>query len=232
MSRRALIVHPRYEVLDQIGRGGEGSVLRVVDREEPDRRLAAKVLHVRGEREETLRAELAILRRALIPGLVRAHDLARSATGELFLVEDLVDGPEARAWLEGAGEVTPPSIPDRVRRLVSVIAGVAITLGGMHAVGIAHGDVKPAHVRVDVPSGRITLLIWAPPCRASTTSGAETARSRRRSRRPSAREEVRPRLVGISTPSARRRSRWSAGIRGPSRRRRAPHRGSRRASWI
>src|SRR5262245_37690233 len=99
-GRAPAFVHPRYEAREELGRGGQGVVVRALDREAPDMPLVAKVLRTRGLAEDSIAGEFALLSRARIPGLAAAHDLGRCArTGAPFLVEDFVDGPEADAWV-------------------------------------------------------------------------------------------------------------------------------------
>src|SRR4051812_34656562 len=88
--------HPRYAAGEELGRGAQGVVVRAVDREAPARPLVAKIWRGGAFREQALLGEFALLARTNIPGLVRAHDLARCArTGAPFLIEDFIDGPDA-----------------------------------------------------------------------------------------------------------------------------------------
>jgi serine/threonine-protein kinase PknK len=135
--------HPRYEAGRELGRGAQGVVVRVVDREAPDRPLVAKVWRGGAFREQALLGEFALLARANIPGMVRAHDLGRcTRTGAPFLIEDFIDGPESDAWVQSAA----PS--SRSERLLKIVAEVAATLSLLHDFGFVHGDLKPAHVRI------------------------------------------------------------------------------------
>jgi DNA-binding NtrC family response regulator/tetratricopeptide (TPR) repeat protein len=158
VTRRAPpFVHPRYEPGEPLGRGAQGVVVRAVDREAPEVPRVAKVFRAGSFEAATLAGEFALLARARIPGLARAHDLARCArTGAPFLVEDFVDGPEAAAWVAEDG-LAPAT---RAARLAEVLAGVAATLALLHDAGFAHGDLKPAHVRVaGLPEAPRTMLL-------------------------------------------------------------------------
>jgi DNA-binding NtrC family response regulator/tetratricopeptide (TPR) repeat protein len=147
------LAHQRYDARELLGRGAQGSVVRVVDREAPERPLCAKLWHAGVFEAEPLKGEFALLARLRIEGLVRAHDLGFDAkSGAPFLVEDFVGGPDAAAWMEGRTGATGAT------RLARLVSEVATTLARLHDAGFVHGDLKPAHVRIDPPSGRPTLL--------------------------------------------------------------------------
>jgi serine/threonine-protein kinase PknK len=136
-----LLVHPRYEPLGELGRGAQGVVLRVRDREAPDRALVAKVWRAGRFAESVLEGEFALLRRLDVPGLVRAHDVGRDERGAPFFVEDYVEGKSASEFVVG-----PPA--ERATRLFHVLCEVSCTLAALHEAAFIHGDLKPEHVRV------------------------------------------------------------------------------------
>ncbi|MFO0757579.1 MAG: protein kinase [Byssovorax sp.] len=136
-------VHARYEPGPELGRGAQGVVLRVRDREAPRRSLVAKLWLDGAFREQALLGEFALLARARIGGLVRAHDLGRCArSGAPFLIEDFIDGPDAQAYVASAPAA------ERSARLHHLLTDLAGTLALLHDAGFAHGDLKPAHVRM------------------------------------------------------------------------------------
>jgi len=146
-----LLVHPRYEPGPVLGRGGQGLVLRVHDREAPERPLAAKIWLAGTFDPSALAAEFALLRRLDIRGLVRAHDFGRDQrTSHPFLVEDFIDGVTAQVFVDAIAE-------RRVARLAYVIAEVAATLAALHDAAFVHGDLKPEHVRVTADE-RVVVL--------------------------------------------------------------------------
>ncbi|MEZ4219702.1 MAG: sigma 54-interacting transcriptional regulator [Polyangiaceae bacterium] len=163
--------HSRYTPGATLGRGAQGVVIRVTDREQPSRPLVAKLLAA-GTDAATLQGEFALLARQAIPGLVRAHDFGRDeASGAPFLVEDFVDGPDARQWLS-----TFPSGAKRIDALVDLAIAVAQTLGSLHEAGFVHGDLKPDHVRIPARGEPVLLDLGAAVrCSAHGAEGVESA---------------------------------------------------------
>ncbi|MBK7585462.1 MAG: sigma 54-interacting transcriptional regulator [Myxococcales bacterium] len=160
--------HPRYLPGPELGRGAQAVVLRVTDREAPTRALVAKLWQPGLFEEHLLAGEFALLSRLHVPGLVRAHDLGRdTTTGAQFLVEDFVEGLDAREWVSAAS-----SDRARTERVGRLLGDVTRTLALLHESGFLHGDLKPAHVRVP-PTGRATLLdLGAAVARARTAESA------------------------------------------------------------
>src|SRR5690606_13875724 len=58
--------------------------------------------------------------------------------GQSFLAMELVEGPSSSAWAREA------NANDRMRAVIEMARGIAAA----HAVGVVHGDVKPANVLV------------------------------------------------------------------------------------
>jgi DNA-binding NtrC family response regulator len=169
MAAGGFLVHARYLPGPILGRGAQGVVGRVVDREAPDRELVAKVWRPGVFREEALVGEFALLARLRVPGVVRAHDLGRDErSGAPFFVEELVPGDDAATWVGAA------PVADRAGRLVSVLRDVARALAALHGAGFLHSDLKPAHVRMR-PGGSgeeaVLLDLGASVARAKTPAG-------------------------------------------------------------
>lgn len=142
----------RWHVVERLGAGGQGSVYRVEDAENPGDFYALKL--VRSVHEARAEREMALMMvQAAHPGVARVHGCARwphPRDGVLGLVMEWVPGPPLHLWAE-QGDVT-------FRRLAQASAEVATTLGALHARGVLHRDLKPEHIVMREPDGHPVLL--------------------------------------------------------------------------
>ena len=142
---------PRYIVVEEIGRGGMGTVYRAFD-DLLDREVALKVPNGFGEASvaRRLRVEAGVLARLEHPGIVPIHDAGSLADGRIFYVMKLVRGRTLREYL--AGE-TP--IDDRLGVFERICEPVAFA----HARGFVHRDLKPDNVMLG-PFGEVLIMDW------------------------------------------------------------------------
>src|SRR3989304_3159414 len=137
----------RYQVLEQVGRGGMADVYKA-HQPSLDRLVAIKVIHAfladdkdfvsRFEREAKA---VAALRH---PNIVQVND-CDSANGTYYMVLEYIDGVtlgSTLASLEERGEAL--SLDDAVRIILSV--GSALKFA--HARHMVHRDVKPGNVMI------------------------------------------------------------------------------------
>jgi serine/threonine-protein kinase len=139
----------RYELGDEIGRGGMGLVFRAHDRE-LDRDVAVKVTAWRTALDAArLTREARTLASLEHAGIVPVHDVGRLADGRVFLVMSLIRGERLDA------HATPLPVPDRLRLFDRVCDTVAFA----HARGVVHRDLKPANIMVGA-FGQVQILDW------------------------------------------------------------------------
>ena len=136
----ARVFAEHYEIEAPIGRGGMGSVFRVIDRRD-GKTYALKVLHASAADTSTLKRferEAAVLRRI-------AHDAVPKirgygvAGGSMYLVTEFVDGSNLRDAI-AAGGAFPLS------EIVRIGASIADCLNAAHTHGVIHRDIKPHNV--------------------------------------------------------------------------------------
>jgi len=140
------VLHDRYRLGEQIGRGGASVVLRARD-ELLGRDVAVKVFTARAtepgdlRRQETEARMLAAMNHhGLVTLLDAGIDLTVPEAPQVYLVLELVDGTDLRTALRSG-----PLRPLDVAYLGFDLAGA---IGYVHEHGIIHRDVKPANVLV------------------------------------------------------------------------------------
>jgi serine/threonine protein kinase/predicted Zn-dependent protease len=133
----------RYQVLEELGRGGMGAVYRAHD-PALGRDVALKVMLTAalgdGEALARFAREGLTLGRLRHPGLVRLHQVGVSA-GRAFLVMDLLPGGSLQARLRQG--------PLPVAEAAALVAKVAQAIEAAHEAGVLHRDLKPDNVMFD-----------------------------------------------------------------------------------
>ncbi len=135
------LVAGRYELGEELGRGGMGAVYRARDRS-LQRTVAFKRLEVRSEAPQRERRRALFEReyRTLVelahPHIVTAYDYGTDAQGPYYVME-LLEGADMR-------ELSPLPYPQACRYLREIAASLAL----LHARRLVHRDVTPRNVRV------------------------------------------------------------------------------------
>jgi serine/threonine protein kinase len=132
-----------YELLEQIGRGGQGIVFRARQKS-LNRIVALKVIGLgRWATEAHLkrfRLEAEAAARLEHPGIVPIHEVGER-DGSCYFSMKFVEGGQL-------DEVTKRE-PMPIRRAVELIAKVARTVDYAHEHGILHRDIKPGNILLD-----------------------------------------------------------------------------------
>ena len=133
----------RYIVLDSVGEGGMGTVYAAYD-PDLDRKVALKLLRrdLLGDAERTLLlAEAKTLAKLRHAHVLSVHDLGAMTDGRVFMITDLVDGDDARAWARAA--------PRSWREIREICVQAGRGLAAVHRADLVHRDLKPSNILID-----------------------------------------------------------------------------------
>lgn len=139
----------RYQLLERVGAGGMGVVWRGFDLD-LEEVVAIKFLHDDLAKDETLRGwfrrEVKLARRVTHPNVARVHEFGRDGT-RYFLTMEFVEGESLQTFL-GRGNLSP-------EQLLPLARGLCRGLAAAHAVGVVHGDIKPANIMLAPGRGAV-----------------------------------------------------------------------------
>src|SRR5262245_2889749 len=141
----------RYDVIEEIGRGGMGTVYSAFDTA-LGRDVAIKIGNAlpSTELQARLTREARVIARLEHPGIVPVHDFGVLADGRPFYVMKRVHGRTLHEFLEKA-----PPLPERLRIFERVCEAVSCA----HAHQIIHRDLKPQNVMVG-EFGEVMVMDW------------------------------------------------------------------------
>ncbi|GAA0519700.1 serine/threonine protein kinase [Saccharopolyspora subtropica] len=148
------VIGGRYQVLQELGRGGMGIVWRAWD-QVIGREVAIKELHLpdgvppteRRVYEERVLREARTAGRLNDPAVVTVHDVL-AENGTTYIVMELVPAVTLTEHVAQHGPLRPEQAVDLLRQVLSALEAA-------HAAGIVHRDVKPSNIMV--ADGRVKL---------------------------------------------------------------------------
>jgi predicted ATPase/tRNA A-37 threonylcarbamoyl transferase component Bud32 len=163
------LIRDRYELIAEIGRGGQGRVFQAHDRQH-DRLIALKVRSVEADRQEILDEASILLGLKPHPNLPLVRD-DFFVHEDHYLVMDWIDGENLQTKLDHSGR---PGLP--LNDVLDYLDPVASALDHLHAhvPPIYHGDVKPKNIML-TRDGTIVLVDFGIATRGSSRRSAGTS---------------------------------------------------------
>jgi len=141
---RGAIFAARYEIIEEIGRGGMGRVYKAFDRQLKEI-IALKLLKPEiGFNEkaiERFRNELKFARRIAHPRVCRMYDLGEAGLS-YYLTMEHVEGEDLKAFIRRSDHLT-------TAKAVEIAKQIAEGLSEAHRLGVVHRDLKPQNVMID-----------------------------------------------------------------------------------
>jgi serine/threonine protein kinase len=143
-----ILARSRYEIIEELGVGGMGTVYQARDRE-LDQVVALKVLHhdmlARPSTLERFRRELRLTRELNHPHIVPAYHLECFEGLYLYSMK-YVRGPTLRALIRNQGALAPGAA-------ASFMRCIGDALERTHSVGVVHRDIKSANLMLERRDG-------------------------------------------------------------------------------
>jgi serine/threonine-protein kinase len=142
----------RFEVQDEIGTGGMGTVYKVIDRK-INEEMALKILKPeiapKAEVIERFKNELKLARRISHKNVCRLYDLHEEA-GTLFITMEYVPGEGLDVLIHREGRLSAEKACALARQIVEGLVQA-------HNLGVIHRDLKPRNIMID-SQGNVRIM--------------------------------------------------------------------------
>ncbi|MEM7307631.1 MAG: protein kinase [Planctomycetota bacterium] len=169
-DERSQLADAGYEIVAELHRGGQGVVYEALEGA-TGQRVAIKMPlfgdYATEAQRRRFRRETEIVRSLRHPNIVRLRENGTTASGQPYLVLELVDGPDLQAWLAEER----PSLVERLELFLAVADAVEFA----HARGVVHRDLKPSNLLVR--DGQPLILDFGLAQRAELGASASLTRS-------------------------------------------------------
>ncbi|MGB3862157.1 MAG: protein kinase [Candidatus Aminicenantaceae bacterium] len=142
----------RYDVLEELGRGGMGRVYKVFDKrikEEVALKLLRSDIADDPQVVERFSNELKFARKIIHKNVGRMYDLGE-AEGVFYITMEFVSGEDLKAFIKRAGQLS-------IGKTVAIVEQVCEGLAEAHKLGVVHRDLKPQNIMID-KSGNAHIL--------------------------------------------------------------------------
>jgi serine/threonine-protein kinase len=141
---RGTTIADRYEVMEELGRGGMGNVYRVVDKK-INEEIALKLLHpvVATDKKtiERFKNELKLARKITHKNVCRMYDL-NEEKGTPYITMEYIPGEDLKSVIMMTGQLN-------VERAISIAKQICEGLSEAHHLGVVHRDLKSRNIMID-----------------------------------------------------------------------------------
>ncbi|MCX6568475.1 MAG: serine/threonine-protein kinase, partial [Candidatus Aminicenantes bacterium] len=141
---RGTLFAGRYEVIEELGKGGMGRVFRVYDtkiKEEVALKLLRPEISSDARMIERFSNEIRLARKIIHKNVCRMHDL-HEEKGAHFITMEYVAGEDLKSFIRRAA-------PLNIGKAVFIARQVAEGLAEAHKLGVIHRDLKPQNIMID-----------------------------------------------------------------------------------
>lgn len=149
---QTLLDHDRFELRDELGRGGMGIVYAAYDRRR-DREVALKLLRQHPHASPfRFKREFRTVANLRHPNLVRLYDLCSLADGGMFFTMALINGHDLVNFARTTSSNMPVTADETLQLghlsslILKSLAGVGESLLYLHGQQLIHRDLKPSNI--------------------------------------------------------------------------------------
>lgn len=143
--KKGALISRRYEVLETLGVGGMGTVLKVKDRSIKNEVLALKIISPELANDRTqfgrFMNEVLLTRKLSHSHIVKLYDFGSTGTGSYFITMEYVRGGTLRDKIY----VQEISFSEVCKIIVQMLSGLFLA----HEDGVIHRDLKPDNILID-----------------------------------------------------------------------------------
>ncbi len=134
----------RYQIIEELGKGGMGWVYKVLDKETKER-IALKLIkpEIATDKKtiERFRNELTTARKIVQKNVCRMYDLNREK-GNYYITMEFVSGGDLKRFIRRSEQLS-------VGKAISIAKQICDGLEEAHGLGIVHRDLKPQNIMID-----------------------------------------------------------------------------------
>ncbi|MCJ7680964.1 MAG: protein kinase, partial [Candidatus Aminicenantes bacterium] len=142
--RRGSIFAGRYEIIEELGKGGMGKVYRVEDKKIKEE-VALKLLkpEIASDKKtiERFSNELKMARKIVHKNVCRMYDI-NEEKGNHFITMEYVSGQDLKGMIRQSRQLT-------IGTSISIAKQICDGLTEAHKIGIVHRDLKPSNIMID-----------------------------------------------------------------------------------
>jgi len=141
---RGTLFAGRYEVIEELGRGGMGKVYKVYDQKVKEivaLKLIKPEIGFNEKAIERFKNELKFARKISHRSVCRLYDLGETGLAH-YITMEYVEGEDLKDFIRRAGHIT-------TAKSISIARQICEGLSEAHRLGVIHRDLKPQNVMID-----------------------------------------------------------------------------------
>ncbi len=141
---RGSVIADRYEIIEELGKGGMGKVFRVEDKkikEEVALKLIKPEIAADKKTIERFSNELKFARKIAHRNVCKMYDLGEEE-GTYYITMEYVPGEDLKSFIRRSRQLT-------IGTAISLAKQVSEGLSEAHRLGVVHRDLKPQNVMID-----------------------------------------------------------------------------------